>query len=80
MILSLVLFYFEFCCCSRFIGRFVPFAAVAAANCINLPFMRSTEITEGIQLLNEKGEKCGQSPQVAKSAIAQVNQNITYKQ
>ena len=53
-------------------GRFVPFAAVAAANCINLPFMRSTEITEGIQLVNEKGEKVGQSPSVAKGAIAQV--------
>ncbi len=38
-------------------GRFVPFAAVAAANCINLPFMRSSEISEGIQLVNKDGEK-----------------------
>ena len=38
-------------------GRFVPFAAVAAANCINLPFMRSSEISEGIQLINKDGEK-----------------------
>lgn len=53
-------------------GRFVPFAAVAAANCINLPFMRSTEITEGIQLVNEKGENVAQSTKVGKSAIAQV--------
>jgi tricarboxylate carrier len=53
-------------------GRFVPFAAVAAANCINLPFMRSTEIAEGIQLVNEKGENVAQSPKVGKSAIAQV--------
>ena len=54
------------------VGRFVPFAAVAAANCVNLPFMRSTEIEEGIQLVNEKGEKVGQSPKAAKTAIAQV--------
>jgi len=53
-------------------GRFVPFAAVAAANCVNLPFMRSTEIEEGIQLLNDKEEKVGQSPKAAKTAIAQV--------
>lgn len=38
-------------------GRFVPFVAVAAANCVNLPFMRSTEIEEGIQLVNNEGEK-----------------------
>jgi tricarboxylate carrier len=53
-------------------GRFVPFAAVAAANCINLPFMRSSEIQEGIQLVNKDGEKVAQSPKVAKTAIAQV--------
>lgn len=53
-------------------GRFVPFAAVAAANCVNLPFMRSTEIEEGIQLLNEKDEKIGHSPKTAKIAISQV--------
>jgi hypothetical protein len=38
-------------------GRFVPFAAVAAANCVNLPFMRSTEIEEGIQLVDKDGNK-----------------------
>ncbi len=53
-------------------GRFVPFIAVAAANCINLPFMRSSEIVEGIQLVNKDDEKIAQSPQVAKKAISQV--------
>lgn len=53
-------------------GRFVPFAAVAAANCVNLPFMRSTEIEEGIQLFDKDGEKVGNSPKAAKTAIAQV--------
>lgn len=53
-------------------ARLVPFCAVAAANCINLPFMRSTEIMNGIQLINEKNEKIGESPKVAKKAISQV--------
>lgn len=55
-------------------GRFVPFAAVAAANCVNLPFMRSTEIQEGIQLLDKNGNKLAdrQSTTAAKTAIAQV--------
>jgi tricarboxylate carrier len=54
------------------VGRFVPFAAVAAANCVNLPFMRSSEIQHGIQLVDKNGEKVGQSPKAAKKAIAQV--------
>jgi len=57
---------------SPLVGRFVPFAAVAAANCVNLPFMRSSEIQDGIQLLDEKNEKVAQSSYAAKVAIAQV--------
>jgi len=55
-------------------GRFVPFVAVAAANCVNLPFMRSTEIEEGIQLLDKDGKKLEdrQSKTAAKVAISQV--------
>lgn len=53
-------------------GRLVPFAAVAIANSINLPFMRSSEIMNGIQLINDKDEKIAESPKVAKKAISQV--------
>lgn len=53
-------------------GRLVPFAAVAIANSINLPFMRSSELMNGIQLINDKDEKIAESPKVAKKAISQV--------
>lgn len=53
-------------------GRFVPFIAVAAANCINLPFMRSNEIENGITVTNENGVPVGTSKTAAKSAITQV--------
>ncbi|KAL5021109.1 hypothetical protein ScPMuIL_000264 [Solemya velum] len=54
------------------IGRFVPFAAVAAANCINIPCMRSREITNGIPVFDENGNKLGESKMAAKKAISQV--------
>ncbi|XP_052225534.1 sideroflexin-1-like isoform X2 [Dreissena polymorpha] len=54
------------------VGRFVPFTAVAAANCINIPFMRSREIMQGIPVFDSKGRRLGESSNAAKSAIAQV--------
>jgi len=53
-------------------GRFVPFAAVAAANCINIPLMRSNEIKDGIMVTTQAGENLTTSQKAAKSAIAQV--------
>lgn len=53
-------------------GRYVPFAAVAAANCINIPFMRSKEIMEGVPVETESGERIGNSQKAAKKGIAQV--------
>lgn len=53
-------------------GRLVPLAAVAAANCINIPLMRITELQNGIELQNESGEKVGHSRKAAREAIASV--------
>ncbi|KAJ8418090.1 hypothetical protein AAFF_G00137990 [Aldrovandia affinis] len=54
------------------ISRFVPFAAVAAANCINIPFMRQRELKFGIPVTDEEGNRLGESPNAAKQAIVQV--------
>lgn len=54
------------------VGRLVPFAAVAAANCVNIPFMRMPELQKGIELQTEDGTKVGHSKRAAKKAIAAV--------
>lgn len=53
-------------------GRLVPLAAVAAANCVNIPLMRVTELQNGIELQTENGTKVGHSKRAAKQAIMSV--------
>ena len=50
-------------------GRFVPFAAVAAANCVNIPLMRQSELKNGIPIMDENGEKLGISKSAARQAV-----------
>ncbi|XP_057661116.1 sideroflexin-1 [Diorhabda carinulata] len=54
------------------IGRMVPFAAVAAANCINIPMMRAQELKQGTPVYDEQNNKLGYSRAAATSGIAQV--------
>ncbi len=41
--------------------RYVPFAAVAAANCINIPLMRQSELINGIAVYDENGNAVTES-------------------
>ncbi|XP_034483045.1 sideroflexin-2 [Drosophila innubila] len=52
--------------------RYVPFAAVAAANCVNIPMMRQNEILHGIEVKNADGEVVGQSRLAAIKGISEV--------
>eukprot|EP00092_Neocalanus_flemingeri_P029824 GFUD01032379.1.p1 GENE.GFUD01032379.1~~GFUD01032379.1.p1 ORF type:complete len:321 (-),score=77.97 GFUD01032379.1:586-1548(-) len=54
------------------VGRMVPFCAVAAANCLNIPLMRRLELQEGIMLETKEGEPVGISKIAAKEGIGMV--------
>ncbi|XP_030058684.1 sideroflexin-2 [Microcaecilia unicolor] len=54
------------------IARWVPFAAVAAANCVNIPMMRQQEILNGIAVTDENDNRLGYSRKAAGKGIAQV--------
>jgi len=53
-------------------ARLVPFVAVAAANCVNIPLMRAQELKEGIPVQDEKNHKLGNSKTAARQGISQV--------
>ncbi|XP_055906332.1 sideroflexin-2 [Eupeodes corollae] len=52
--------------------RYVPFTAVAAANCVNIPFMRQNEILQGVDVQDENGNVVGKSRVAAVKGISQV--------
>jgi len=54
------------------VGRFVPFAAVAAANCINIPLMRIKELENGIEVYDENKNLIGESQTAARQGISAV--------
>ncbi len=43
------------------VARYVPFVAVAAANCVNIPMMRQQEVLGGITVYTEQGQELGKS-------------------
>ncbi|EMP37602.1 Sideroflexin-2 [Chelonia mydas] len=54
------------------VARWVPFAAVAAANCVNIPMMRQQELINGIMVTDEKDRELGHSRVAAAKGITQV--------
>jgi len=54
------------------VGRLVPFTAVAAANCVNIPMMRRKELEEGTALTDGAGRRVGRSPAAAREGIMAV--------
>ncbi|XP_071793647.1 sideroflexin-2-like [Asterias amurensis] len=54
------------------VARYVPFAAVAAANCVNVPMMRQQEVLSGITVCDSEGKELGKSQKAARKGIAQV--------
>uniref|UniRef100_A0A023F854 Sidoreflexin n=2 Tax=Triatoma infestans TaxID=30076 RepID=A0A023F854_TRIIF len=57
---------------SPLMQRYVPFAAVAAANCVNIPLMRQNEIRHGIEVYDENENCVGESRVAAMKGITQV--------
>ncbi|KAK3791486.1 hypothetical protein RRG08_055511 [Elysia crispata] len=57
---------------SPLLQRFVPFAAVSAANAVNIPLMRQSELIDGVTLMDENGNDVIKSQYAAVKGISQV--------
>lgn len=55
-----------------FMQRYVPLSAVVAANLVNIPLMRQTEITLGVDVVDENDKLIGKSRAAAIKGISQV--------
>jgi len=42
-------------------GRMIPFVAIAAANCINIPLVRQHELKNGVPVYDSQGNLYGES-------------------
>ncbi|XP_039247571.2 sideroflexin-2-like [Styela clava] len=54
------------------LARWVPFAAVASANAVNIPLSRQSEIISGVVITDENDEPVGNSKKCAIKGITQV--------
>lgn len=52
--------------------RYVPFAAVASANCMNIPLMRRQELQNGVEVCDSEGRVLGTSRVAGAKGIGQV--------
>ena len=57
----IVRFFFQRVGAGSLLGRFVPFVAIAAANCINIPLMRQRELKYGIPIYDDQDNRLGTS-------------------
>lgn len=57
---------------SPLMQRFVPFAAVAAANMVNIPLMRQSELIDGVSVYDEDNKRVSQSRYAALKGIGLV--------
>ncbi|KAK3087383.1 hypothetical protein FSP39_005218, partial [Pinctada imbricata] len=57
---------------SPFLQRFVPLAAVCAANMVNIPLMRQSELLDGVIVSDENNIQVTQSKYAAIKGISQV--------
>jgi len=57
---------------SPLLARLVPFIAVSAANCVNIPCMRAQELKEGTPVFDSNENRLGNSKIAAQQGIKQV--------
>lgn len=53
-------------------ARLVPFTAIAAANMVNIPFMRNKEIADGLPVYDANNNFLGNSQKAAITGISMV--------